>query len=278
MLNVKFWKENRTIEKLFAVGDMNKPSTEYVPMGMREFDRVMDGGMRGGELVVISGETGQGKTLFAQTITCNLNKIDIPNLWFSYEMSPYYLKTKFVQMGQTLNDPIFSPITLSNGTIDFITEEIQEAVDEEGCKVVFIDHLHYLIPLQQSINASLLIGGIVRELKKIAVKFNIIIILIAHTKKIYQDEELSLSSVRDSSLVCQESDYVFLVQRKKVEPPKNKKLDMILKPPTGNEWTNETKINLAKNRRTGQMIYLDFQYINGVLIPITKIYGNEYTG
>ena len=278
MLKVKFWRENRTIEKLFAVGDMNKPSTEYVPMGIREFDRVMDGGMRGGELIVISGETGQGKTLFAQTITCNLNKIDIPNLWFSYEMSPYYLKTKFVQMGQTLNDPIFSPIILSNGTIDFITEEIQEAVDEEGYKVVFIDHLHYLIPLQQSINASLLIGGIVRELKKIAVKFNIIIILIAHTKKIYQDEELSLSSVRDSSLVCQESDYVFLVQRIKVEPPKNKKLDMILKPPTGNEWTNETKINLAKNRRTGQMIYLDFQYINGVLIPITKIYGNEYTG
>lgn len=276
-MEIKFWKENRTIEKLFVVGEMNKPSAEFVPLGIREFDKVMDGGMRGGELIVISGQTGMGKTLWAQTITCNINKIDIPNLWFTYEMSPYYLKGKFVQMGQTLKDPIFSPIVLANGTINFIKGEIQEAIDEEGCKVVFIDHLHYLIPLEQSINASLLIGGVVRELKKIAIQFNIIIVLIAHTKKVYQGEELDLSSVRDSSLICQESDYVFLVERIKVEPPKNKKLDIIISSPVGTEWTNNTRIKLAKNRRTGKMIFVEFQYNNGVLIPITNFYGDKYT-
>jgi hypothetical protein len=44
---------------------------------------------------------------------------------------------------------------------------------------------------------------------------------------------------------------------------------------SNSEWSNESKIALAKNRRTGQLIYLKFQYLNGLLIPETSQYGSE---
>lgn len=258
----------KTVDKLFEVAKLFKPSTEVFPIGISEFDTAMDGGFRGGELVIISGPTGMGKTLYAQVLTTNLNKVSIPNLWFTYEMSPWYLKEKFVKMGETSKSPIYSPVQLLDGTIKFIDQEIKEAIEEYACKVIFIDHLHYLIPLQNVGNSSLMIGGIVRELKKIAIKRDVIIVLIAHTKKIYQDEKLDLSSIRDSSLVSQESDYVFLVERLKREE-NTKKLDT---KPVDTIWTNNTKIQLAKNRRTGKLFYVIFQYTNNTLIPISNSY------
>lgn len=251
----------RPVELLSRVASLSKPSSVVFPLGISHFDKIMDGGVRDGELIVISGETGQGKTTFAQVLTTNLDKKKVPSLWFSYEMSPYYLYDKFVQMGQRSDSLIYSPIELTENTVKFVEQQIDTAVNDFACKVVFIDHLHYLIPLNQSANASLLIGGVVRELKRLAIKKNIIIFLIAHTKKIYKDEELSLSSIRDSSLIAQESDFVFLIERVK-------KAKEALFEGTDSEWTNQTKVALAKNRRTGKMLYITCDYRDNKLIPI----------
>jgi hypothetical protein len=195
--------------------------------------------------------------MLAQILTANFDKMGIPSLWFSYECNPWYLKEKFEQMGCDKSLLAYSPVELVANTLDFIDTRIDEAIRHYGCKAVFIDHLHYLIPLDQSINSSLLIGGIVRELKKMAVKKDITIFLIAHTKKIYQDERLDLSSIRDSSLISQEADYVFLIER-------IKKNDKIMGA-SGSEWTNQTKVAIAKNRRTGKLVYSTFEVIDNQL-------------
>lgn len=252
----------KTIELLKEVAERFEPSAEVYPIGIQKFDDAMEGGLRDGDLVVVSGQTGHGKTLYCQVLAVNLSKRTVPSLWFSYEINPYYLYKKFkdIEEEELL---VYSPISLIQNSLEFINQEIKEAVEEKACKVVFIDHLHYLIPLQQSLNSSLLIGGIVRELKQIAIKQNIVIFLIAHTKKIYQDESLSLASIRDSSLVSQEADYVFLIERlKKDEKKKEFERDY-----QGTEWTKQTKISLAKNRRTGKMLFITCNYQNNTLIP-----------
>ena len=258
-----------TVEKLFLVANRQTPAMECFTTGIERFDAAMDGGLRGGELVVISGETGQGKTTFARVLTANLAKVGVPSLWFTYEMQEYYLKQFFEKMGMTIDDPLYSPIALVDSSLEFIEQEAAEGLEDYACKVVFIDHLHYLIPLENSQNnMSLAVGAVVRGLKRMAVKRNIIIVLLAHTKKIYQNEELNLSSVRDSSLVCQEADYVFLVQREKaVKDRQQQKLEMEMPVPYGEDWTNFTKVKLAKNRRLGQMLFQRFKYENNNLIP-----------
>ncbi len=260
---------DRNFDYLWRVAPLYKPTNDVLPIGVVEFDKAMDRGIRPGELITISGKTGEGKTLWAQTISSNLSQKRISSLFFSYEMSPWYLKERFVKMFPEMEknwDIIYAPVELVSQELSFIEQNIKEA-RQAAIKVVFIDHLHYLIPLQSSINSSLMIGGIVRELKKMAVRNDVVIFLIAHTKKIYQDENLDLSSIRDSGMVAVESDYVFLVERK---PKEKKELS-----DEGTEWTNITKIKLAKNRRTGKLFPLEFNYSNGRLVPVIQHYGKQ---
>lgn len=261
----------KNIDKIFNVADKYKPSGEVFPIGFSQFDSVMDRGVREGELVVISSPTSMGKTTYCQQLTMNFDKIKVPSLWFTYEMNPWYLKEKFVSMGATKELLGYSPIEYF--TIDdqltFIKHQIEKA-EEYACKIIFIDHLHYLIPLKESMNSSLLIGGVVRELKKTAIKFNVVVFLMAHTKKIYQEEELDLSSIRDSGIISCEADYVFLLERLKEK--QNKEFGEVK-----NIYTNKTRITLAKNRRTGQCISVDCEFQDNKFVPITKIYGDNPT-
>ena len=264
--NSEIPKHYRSIEPLWRVAKLFKPSREVFPVGIREFDFAMAGGLRDGELITISGRTGEGKTTFAQDITINLSKSGIPSVWFTYEMSPYYLNQKFIQMGHSPTDPlIYSPLKLMEEDLVFIDQEVVKASEERAVKVVFIDHLHYLIPLSQEFNSSLLVGKVVRSLKTMAVKRNVIVFLIAHTKKIYQDESLDLSSIRDSSLIAQESDYVFLVERIKEKHRRAEEEH-------GSIYTNQTRVSLAKNRRTGKVVYITCNFVKGRFVPITHVY------
>jgi len=257
-----------TIDKLSVLAAKNRPDEDFFPIGFPLFDSAMDGGVRGGELITVSAQTGEGKSSWCQQVSTNLSKNGVPSLWLSYEMGLYYLQEKFKKI--TEDDlSIYAPKDLISNEISIIKEWIDEASEEKACKVVFIDHLHYLIPLSGVENSSMLVGAVVRGLKRLAIETNTIIFLIAHTKKIYQGEELNLSSIRDSSLVAQESDYVFLIKREK--KPVGGKMD-------GNEgstYLNESTIYLAKNRRKGELLYLKCFYENGVFKPIITIYAEK---
>ena len=257
--------EQSNIDKIFKVAEKYKPSGDIFPIGFNDFDMSMDNGVRDGELIIISAETANGKTSWAQQLTINLDKVKVPSLWFTYEMNPWYLKEKFAQMGATKELLGYTPIkyfgdNVFKTQIQFVRYHIKEAIERFACKTIFIDHLHYLVPLEESKNSSLMIGGVVRELKKMAVEFNVVIFLLAHTKKIYQGEELDLSSIRDSSLVAQEADYVFLLQR--IKEKQDKEFGEVK-----NVYTNKTKITLAKNRRTGKCFSIECEYINNKFVP-----------
>ena len=256
----------RTIErvgKLFRVSKDFKPSDDYFPTGIEIFDNAMEGGFREGELITISGPTGMGKTTFMQNLTVNFHSIEVPSLWFTFEGNIWSLKEKFVRMGCDKTLMAYVPSTGLEENLKFIKDIIVEANEDHLCKIVFIDHLHRLIPLKDArMNIPMLVGSIVAEIKKIAVETNTIIVLAAHTKKVYEDEGLSLNSIRDSALIANESDYVYLIERlqkdkKKGNKPLSDKLEH-----SGSDWTNIAKIQLAKNRPFGTLVYRKFDVVN----------------
>lgn len=171
------------------------------------------GGFEGGEMVVVAAFTGHGKTTFCQSLTRDFCEQGHIPLWFSYEVQPYQFLSKF---GSNL--PIF---TLPNKIIDksmfWLEERCREALIKYNSRVVFIDHLHFLVDMVHR-NASLEIGSIVRSIKLIALKYNLIIFLIAHTTKPSGDaKELELGATRDSSFIEQEADTVIYLWRSKKE-------------------------------------------------------------
>lgn len=196
-------------------------------------DKMLDG-FREGDLVVISGITKQGKTTFCQTLTYNFAQQEIPCLWFSFEMAPLEFLTKFKP-----ELPHFVlPARLKTNSLEWLEKRIVEGQAKYGSKVVFIDHLHFLLDMQGLArgNTSLIIGGIMRELKKIALYRNITIVLVAHTTKIRFDNEPELSDIRDSSFIGQEADTVLMIWRKK----------------ENGIMTNEARLAVLANRRTGE--------------------------
>ena len=208
----------------------NQTSAVGFMSGLPQLDKLIDG-FEGGEVISISGKTGSGKTLLAQTFTQNLCKQRLYPLWFSYEMTARQFLSRFQKV------PMFyMPQVLKEQALTWIDERIYEARVKFGIKAVFIDHLHFLIDLAISQNASLRIGQIVRNLKKIALKHEIVIFLLCHVAKTY-DITPSIDTIRDSSLIASESDIVLIIWRMEDNEEKSE--------------YNLSGLSIEKSRRTG---------------------------
>lgn len=256
------------VKKIWDVAEDFRPVGKPIMTATKDFDDAMDGGVRGGELVTLSGQSGIGKTSYALWLTKKLNDSGIPVLWFTYEMNPWYLKEKLEKLGGTEDMNIYVPIDHNGKSVEWIEERIKEGIEKYACKVVFIDHLHYLIPTNQEMNSSLLIGGIARKLKTLAVKTDSIIFLIAHMKRLMKDEKVTVDAIRDSALIANESDYVYLIERLKRKDHKGRLDSETID--DANLYTEFSRITLGKNRRTGNVFYRIFEYNRGAFEEVAK--------
>jgi len=194
------------------------------------------GDFREGELITISGPTKGGKTLLAQTLTQAFNKQQYFPLWFSYEVPSKQFLGQFHELPM-----IFMPGRLIAHVWPWFEDRVMESFLKYRTRIIFIDHLHYLIDLMKLRNPSIEIGQVIRRLKTMAVEREFIIFLLCHTVKGSSDGELSYESIRDSSFVSQESDSVFMIKR------------------TPKEGTNTARLRVEFHRRSGfleRVVYL----------------------
>jgi len=202
-----------------------------------QLDMLTDG-FRAGDLIIMSGTTGMGKTSLLQTFVSNFDEYN-PSLFFTYEVMPRNFLEKF---GESMPAFAYIPHQHKDTKIVWLEQRILEGIAKYGVKIVMIDHLHYLLDMQTAMraNTSLLIGAIIRQLKEIAIKYEIIIFLVAHTKKVkFEEDEIpDLNSLRDSGMVAAEADYVLFIDRKKLEDK------------TG--YSDKTTLFVAKNRWDGK--------------------------
>ena len=222
------------------VKDYNKKG---LATGLVKLDEMIEGFHRG-DLIAITAPTGAGKTSFCQFLTSQFSKKSVKSLWFSYEVPIEKLIIKF---GNDVPDG-FTPKVLTDRSLTWIETRIVESIVKYKTSIIFIDHLHYLFDMTFTKNPSLVIGDIMRNLKILARKYNIVIFIIAHMTKIRDDEVIGLNSIRDSSFVGQESDYVIALWRATLEQNSKE---------TGRKEIiydgNKTVISVIKNRYTGAL-------------------------
>lgn len=202
-------------DKIVSSNELYKILTEKhpgtIPYIKTSFPTLNDliGGFIIGELNTISGITGNGKTLFMQTLTKNFADKNINSLWFTYEVpSLQFLR----QFGENIPH-FYMPKILKEQTMKWIYNRILEAKQKYNVSVIFIDHLHYLADIMISSQPSLEIGRVMRILQRWAIELELIIFLAAHTKKVKPETELDLGDTRDSSFTEQESSNVFYIWR-----------------------------------------------------------------
>ena len=251
-----------------------EPKPKTVKTGIPSLDNLIQG-FEAGRLYVLSAQTKQGKTTVAQTFMHNLGKQEIPSMIFSYEMSWQDIAIIFGEMDKvdnvTTELPVYVPTELHRGggelQYQWLYEAMAKAKEEKGVQLAVIDHLHFLLPLKDYNNTSFLLGGIVREIKRIVMNLQIAVILIAHTQKIMDDKVPDWTMIRDSSFISQEADMVMMLYRiKSLDAAKNTKDES-----TMDVYKNKTILSVDLNRMGGKTGKIPLRHNGAKFEELTEI-------
>lgn len=210
--------------------------------GLGSLDKLL-GGFHEGNLIVVSGPTGQGKTTLLQTFTIALSKQNIKSLWFSYEVKIQNLIQNF---GNELPDGYVPKILRDNSAI-WIERKIVEAIVKYGVKAVFIDPFNSLTRFS-SPRLSQELGDLSEKLKQMALKYNLLLFVSAHARRLNPEETFySEETIRDTALLGNKADTVITLWRNKVKQKKNEEKQ------NGAIFSNESTVSLVKNRHSGML-------------------------
>lgn len=217
-----------------------------VPTGIELLDNIM-GGAEEGELIVVTGPSGEGKTTLLMSITQN---ITVPSAWFTLEVTPRQFIRKMKAQGEL---PLFYlPNENTKSSIEWVEQRVIESVLKYNTKVIFIDHVHSILSsARYSNNVSLEIGEMVQRVKDMAIKHNLIIYLIAHCRdnNVNPNAEIRKEDIRDSGMIVRIADTVLGVWRVNNDST----LDQKTRPRELNPGDCKAKVRVLKNRRTGDL-------------------------
>lgn len=260
----------KSLSKVKAV-DLNKLPKIY--SGIDEIDKVT-GGLAFGQLVLITGKRGKGKSTFMSQIICEALEQQQSVFAYSGELADFHFKRwldlqlagdKYIDaernsygvleysLSQNVIDKINTWYTdrayiydntyiPSNGELETLPETIEKAIKQLNVNVICIDNLMTAMEYDGDnlYNAQ---SNFVTKLKSIANKYNVLVVLVAHRRK-NSGEELN-DDVSGSGDVTNRADIIMAYEASPDGEPKG-------------------KLVISKNRLTGRLavgdnaIYLDY--------------------
>lgn len=259
--------QDDSLELMKLVADeQNKELDISSPMasGYKKIDEALRGGFRLGDLIILSGVTGHGKTLISSNIAVNMAERGEPVMFLTYEVFTAEVWSKIKEMGVTDDIKIFTPKCYTSGKLDWVKKKIHEG-KEYGIKFIVIDHLEFLsksgdkYSKNVNLNFSNEMSEVVKEVKTLAKTEGVCILLLCHLRKVAVGGRPSINDLKDTSSISQEADAVLLIER--------------LQASDGSEevFSPVSLLSLQKNRRTGKTCYDEVVYLNGRMVEVEKI-------
>ncbi len=272
---------NRTFEHIDEI-HKKKWHTTGIPTGLHDLD-ALTSGFHGGELIILAGRPGMGKTALALTMAANAAlEYEIPTGIFSLEMSDYQLALRILcseakvdshlvrtgklpreqwqrlsmQTGRLSKAPIFiddSPVL----TMMDIRAKARRLKAEHNVQIIFVDYLQ-LIKGQKAENRQQEITEISRNLKALAKELDIPVVALSQLSRAVEgrsDHRPQLSDLRESGSLEQDADVVLFIFRKAAYSKRDSQADMLA------EDARESEVIVAKQRNgptgTVKVIFLE---------------------
>jgi replicative DNA helicase len=263
---------NDTLEDVFVVINRNK-NTEHgltgIGTGLTELDK-FSGGLQPTDLVVIAGETSQGKTSLALTIAKNAAmQYGAKVVFYSLEMSNIQLTARLISQETAINSKRILSYPLDDETVRHISDNtwnlanakiyfdsssstnissilrsIRSLKQRYDIDVVVVDYLGLISSSERDQNREQQMGGYARSLKNIAKELNICVIVLSQLRRA-DNPEPTINRLRDSGQIEEAADMIIFTYRPEVY---NRDYPHEFK----NYNTEATAmINVAKGRNTG---------------------------
>jgi replicative DNA helicase len=236
-----------------------------ITTGLRDLDKVLTGGWKGGQMVVIGGRPGMGKTSLALHFALAAAEAGKSVLYFSLEMSSREMAIKILQgridfrirhflegrlersseekiadnIGKMGNLPLYisTRVDVSAAQIAAIAQSQQM---QGSCDMVVVDYLQLIrIPRERGYNRENEVAALSRSLKVLALSEGIPVLVLCQLNRESEKREGKrpvLADLRESGAIEQDADTALLIYR-----PEHCN-------PTTQEWRGIGLIDVAKNR------------------------------
>lgn len=227
------------LEQLINTDAMQK---QIIKTGFEDYDEEF-GGLLKGELTIIGGRPGMGKTQFVVTLCTNIAAIAKPVAYISLELSNFLVSNRFIgnlskvssrellkgDLKEQEEFNVKAAVTKLNhlpiyvydqyqSSIFSILERCRQLVSEQKVEAIFIDYLQLITANSKRFNREAELGLITRELKKLAKELGISIVATSQLSRNVENrpggsKRPQLSDLRESGAIEQDADKVIFLYR-----------------------------------------------------------------
>lgn len=217
---------------------LNGEDTGDMMTGLHIFD--CRSGFHRGDLIIVAGETSQGKSTLATTLARNMGLMGIPSAYYSFEMGAKQLTARIIArdvciassmiLYGKMNEAEYSnffdkssalselPIYFddrSRTSFSSVCASIKKMVRKYGVRIVFIDYLQIMANNEKD-NREQLIGDMARDLKRIAVDEDICVVALSQLSRNKEQKKPTISRLRGSGQIEEACDIAVLIYRPEV--------------------------------------------------------------
>ncbi|EDW75445.1 uncharacterized protein Dwil_GK23862 [Drosophila willistoni] len=229
-------------------------------------------GHRRGELTILTGPTGSGKTTFMSEYSLDLAIQGVSTLWGSFEIRNTRLASTLLRqyVGYPLDDklnefshwateferiPLYFMTFHGQQPLKPVLEAIEHASYVHDVQHVIIDNLQFMMGVSSYRGDKFWEqDSIIAAFRSFATKHNVHVTLVMHPRKERQEDELTTSSVFGTAKATQEADNVLIIQDKRLTSVRGKKY-----------------LQIAKNRYSGDLGIMPLEFDKDALSYSTTV-------
>ena len=230
-----------TAYQTMVQNSLNKDKLTGVPTGFDELNR-RTGGLHGGELIIIAGRPGMGKSSFAVNIaeSAAINN-NVPVAIFNLEMSKSMIVNRILcsqalvdsakvrmgdfssedwqQLGSVMDKVALAPIYIDDTasiTVSEIRAKCRRLKQAKNLGLIVIDYLQLMQSASRTDSRQQEISEISRSLKVLSKELDIPVIALsqlARTCESRSDKRPMLADLRESGAIEQDADIVMFLYR-----------------------------------------------------------------
>nr|DAS10958.1 MAG TPA: DNA directed DNA polymerase [Caudoviricetes sp.] len=275
------------VKRLADVKAVNLNGLPKLKTNIREIDRVI-GGLVMGQVILLTGKRGEGKSTFMSQLVCEALEQDAGVFIYSGELPDFHFKAWLnyqlagaENIRECCNEygdaEYFIPDETARKISDWysdkayiydnaylprdgeelasLPETVENVIKQYGVKLVCIDNLMTAMDaVTQNDNLYLAQSNFVGALKKIAMRYDVAILLVAHPRK--TRDGFSNDDVSGSSDITNKADVVLSYERIEHDD-------------------YESKLLITKNRLTGRLALKDKAVMLNYAPSTKRIYGDS---